>query len=94
MCDDRDLLWMYEKIKSFIKKKNAFYRGQTKSVNFDCTTLDALTLEVSNVTSISKTNYYERLANKLYGPQTASKTCWSALKTFVTGTKIPVKKNH
>lgn len=51
------------KIKSLIKKENVFYRGQTKSVNFDYTTLDAMTLEPSNAISVSKKNY-ERLAVK------------------------------
>ena len=81
---------MNEKIKSLIRKKNTFYRSQRKSINFDYTTLDAMTLEVSNAISISKTKYYEPLATKLNDPQTASKTYWSILKTFVNGTKIPV----
>ena len=57
-----------------IKKKNAFYGSQGRCVNFDYTTLDAMTLEVSNAMSISTTKYYERLAIKLNDPQTASKT--------------------
>ena len=49
-----------------------------------------MTPEVSNALSISKTKYYERLPIKLNDPQTASKTYWSILKTFVNGTKISV----
>ena len=59
---------MNEKIKSLIKKKNAFYHSQRKSINFDYTILDAMTLEVSNAISMSKTKYYERLASKLNEP--------------------------
>ena len=33
-----------------------------------------MALEVSNILSISKAKYYERLAIKLNDPQTASKT--------------------
>ena len=65
LYDHRDPPWMNEKIKSLINKKNAFYRSQRKSINFDYTTLDAMTIEVSNAISISKTKYYERLAIKL-----------------------------
>ena len=60
--------------KSLIKKKNAFYGSQGKCVNFHCTTLAAMTLEVSNAISISTTKYYERVAIKLNDSQTASKT--------------------
>ena len=45
LCDDRDLPWMNEKIKSLIKKKNVFYPNQKKFINFDYTTLDAMTLK-------------------------------------------------
>ena len=81
---------MNEKIKALIKKKNAFYRSQRKSINFDCTTLDAMILEVSNAIIISKTKHYERLVIKLNDSQTASKSYWSILKTFVNGIKIPL----
>ena len=50
LCDDRDPPWINEKIKSFIRKKNPVYHSQRKSINFDYTTLDAMTLEVSNAT--------------------------------------------
>ena len=46
LCDDQDSPWMNEKIKSLIKKKNAFYRSQRKSINFNYTNLNAMTLEV------------------------------------------------
>ena len=37
-----------------------------------------------------KKKYYERLAIKFNDPQTDSETCWSILKTFLNGIKIPV----
>ena len=52
LCEDRAPPWMNEKIKSLVKKKNAFYCSQRKSINFDYTTLDVTTLEVSNSISI------------------------------------------
>ena len=45
---------MNEKIESLIKKKNALYRTQRKSINFDYTNLNAMTLEVSNAINIQK----------------------------------------
>ena len=50
LCDDRDPPWINEKLKSLIRKKNPVYHSQRKSINFDYTTLDAMTLEVSNAT--------------------------------------------
>ena len=77
LCDDRVSPWVNEKIKSLIKKKR-------NTINFEYTTLDAITLEVLYAISISKTKYYECLAINLNGPQTASN--WSVSKTFVNGT--------
>ena len=79
---------MKEKIKSLIKKANGFYCSQGKSINFDSTTLDDMTLEVLNVIGISKTKYYKRLAMKLNDPQTACETYWPILKTFVNGSHL------
>ena len=76
------------KIKLLIKNKNAFYCSLRKSINFNYATLDAMTLEVSNAISISKTKY-ECLAIKFNDTQSACKTNWSILKTFVNGKKIP-----
>ena len=73
---------MDEKIKSLIKKNNAFYHRQRKFVNSAYNTLDAMTLEVSNAKSVSKTIYFECLG--LFWMN------WSILKTSVNGTKIPV----
>ena len=47
-----------------------------------------MTLDVSNSISVSKTKYFDRLAINLEDCQTAPKTYWSILKTFVNGAKI------
>ena len=77
LCDDRVSPWVKEKIKTLIKKKNnAFYRSQRNTINFEYTTLDATTLEVS----YAKTKYYECFAINLDDPETASN--WSVSKTL------------
>ena len=37
-----------------------------------------------------KKQYYDQLSKKLNDPLTSSKTYWSMLKTFYSGTKIPL----
>ena len=49
-----------------------------------------MTLELPNTISFSKAEYHERLAIKLNDPNTAPKTYWSILQTFVNGSKIPL----
>ena len=95
MYDDRDYPWTNEQIKSLIERENAFYRRQTKSIDFDYTTLDPMTQKQSKIfarsaVSVSETKYYEQLAVKLNHAQSASKDYWSILKAFVNDTKKPV----
>ena len=73
-----------------IHRKNSLYQRQRKSGSIDYTSLNALTLDISNAISSSKLKYHERLANKLNDPKTAPKTYWAILKTFVNGSKIPL----
>ena len=73
-----------------IHRKNSLYQRQRKSGSIDYTSLNALTIDISNAISSSKLKYHERLANKLNDPKTAPKTYWAILKTFVNGSKIPL----
>ena len=90
LCDDKDPRWINEEIKSLIHRKNSLYQRQRKSGSIDYTSLNALTIDISNAISSSKLKYHERLANKLNDPKTAPKTYWAILKTFVNGSKIPL----
>ena len=90
LCDDKDPPWINEEIKSLIHRKNSLYQRQRKSGSIDYTSLNALTLDISNAISSSKLKYHERLANKLNDPKTAPKTHWAILKIFVNGSKIPL----
>ena len=69
-----------------IHRKNSLFQGQRKSSIIDYTSLNALTLNISNAISSSKLKNHERLANKRNAP----KIYWAILKTFVNGSKIPL----
>ena len=71
-----------------IKKILSIRDRKFSSINY--TSVNALTLDISNAISSSKLKYHERLANKLNDLKTAPKTYWAILKTFVNGTKIPL----
>ena len=90
LCDDKEPPWINEEIKSLIHRKNSLYQRQRKSGSIDYTSLNALTIDISNAISSSKLKYHERLTNKLNVPKTAPKTYWAILKTFVNGSKIPL----
>ena len=68
-----------------LKKKNWLFQSQRKS-----SVLNSLTQDISDAITSSKLKYYEGLANKLNNPKTGPKTYWKILKTFVSGTKIPL----
>ena len=73
-----------------IRMKNSLYQRQRKSGSIDYTSLNSLTLDISNATGSSKSKYHECLVNKLNDPKTAPKTYWTILKTFTNGSKIPL----
>ena len=70
LCDDKDSPWVNEQIKSLIHRKNSRYQRQRKSGSIDYTSLNALTVDISNAISSSKLKYHERLANKVNDPKT------------------------
>ena len=71
LCDDRDPLWMNDRIKHLIKKKKAIFQKQKESNAVDHAILSDITLELSNAISFSKSKCHERLAIKLNDPQTS-----------------------
>ena len=88
LCSSKDLI--NEEIKSLIHRKHSLNQRQRKSDCIDYTSLNALTLHISNAISSSELNYHECLANKLNDPKTAPKTYLTILKTFLNGSKIPL----
>ena len=58
-----------------IHRKTSLYQSRGKSGSIDYTSLNALTLDISNTISSSRLKYHEHLANKLNDPKTVPKTC-------------------
>ena len=58
---------------------------------FDIGILNKLSEDLTNAITNSKLTYYRRITTKLNDPNSAPKTYWSILKSFVNGKKILVK---
>ena len=76
------LLWMNDKIKNLIKRKNWLFQCQRKSGNLDYACLNSITQDISNAVNSSKLKYHEHLALNLNEPKTAPKTYWEILKSI------------
>ena len=87
LCDDKDLPWINEELKSLMQRKGSMYQRQRKSGSIDYTSLNALTPDISNAIRSSKLKYHKSLENKLNDLKTAPKTYWTILKTFLNGSK-------
>ena len=66
------------------------FRIQRKNRDFDIGILNKLSEDLTNAITNSKLAYYRRIASKLNDPNSAPKTYWSILKSFVNGKKIPL----
>ena len=61
-----------------------------KKNNKDFTKLEHLCNEIDNLIFKTKKEYYQDISRKLNDPLMSSKTCWSIMKTFFNGEKVPV----
>ena len=61
---------------------------QRKNSNVDIVILNKLSEDLTNAIANSKLAYYRRIASKLNDLNSAPKTYWSILKSFVNGKKI------
>ena len=66
------------------------FRTQRKNSNFDIVIQNKLSQDLSNAITNSQFAYYRRIASKFNDPNSAPKTYWSILKSFVNGKKIPL----
>ena len=84
--------WMTERIKNKMFKKNCIYKSYISNgkTAIDYQKLHDIGSEISQMISKRKKEYYDQLSKKLNDPLTSSKTYWSILKTFCSGTKIPL----
>ena len=92
LCDDKDLSRMTNEITTVIEMKGNDYKEYIRSGQMHnyYVHLENLTTELSNLIRDTKTEYYGKLAAKLVNPSTCPKTCWSILKFFDNGRKVPV----
>ena len=83
---------MTERIKNKIFKKNYIHKSYISNgkTAIDYQKLHDIGSEISQMISKRKKEYYDQLSKKLNDPLTSSKTYWSILKTFYSGTKIPL----
>ena len=83
---------MTERIKNKIFKKNYIHKSYISNgkTAIDYQKLHDIGSEISQMISKRKKEYYDQLSKKLNDPLTSSKTYWSILKTFFSGTKIPL----
>ena len=66
------------------------FRTQRKNSDFDIGILNKLSENLTNAITNSKLAYYRRIVSKLNDPNSAPKTYWSILKSFVNGKEIPL----
>ena len=88
LCDDKEPVWVNEEVRLLIKQKNLMFWIQRKNGDFDIGILNKLSEDLTNAITNSKLVYYRRIASKLNDPNSAPKTYWSILKSFVYGKKI------
>ena len=82
--DDKVPVWMNDTIKAKIKTKGLFFKQYMQHERFDSDFgfLKALITELNELTSSTKTLYYENLAKKLNNPLLQAKTYWSVLNSL------------
>ena len=91
ICDDRDPIWISNRIKKIIYKRNSLYK--VYPVNTDARIFDKLTLLQKNLDlAVDESNdaYYSNLATKLVKQKSNRKIYWSVLKRFLNNTKYHV----
>ena len=64
------------------------FRTKRKNSGFDIGIQNKLSEDLTNAITNSKLAYYRRIASKLNDPNSAPKTYWSILKSFVNDKKI------
>ena len=79
--DDKDPPWMTGAIKNKINLKKPLSRSK----NF--IGLQNLAVEISELISVRKEEYYNNLSKKLNDSNTSAKTYWSILNSFYKGNR-------
>ena len=87
-CNDIDLSWMNEQIKTLIAGKSALYK-RVKWRMLNSKLLDALQANLQTSISFIQFQYYNEISTKLSHPSTSPKCCWTLLQTVLNARKIP-----
>ena len=87
--NDKDPIWMNDKIKSKVKSKNQLYKVYINCRNeVDFFNLKNSVAELNELVTTTKTSYYENLEKKLNDPTIKTKSCWTILKSFYDNKKF------
>ena len=91
LCNDKDPPWFNSRIKSLLQSKNKIFKNyrQNKSNLQLINKLNLFQERLRDLITISKNNYYKRMANKLNNLQRNSKAYWSLSKCYLNK-KIPL----
>ena len=95
ICDDRDPLWISNRIKKIIYKRNSLCK--VYRINNDARIFDKLTLlqkKLDLAVDESNDAYYSNLATKLVKQKSDPKIYWSVLKRFLNNTKYHVSHHY
>ena len=92
LCDDKNSPWFNSRTKSLLQDKNKIFKNYRKNkTNLQLLNkLNFLQERLNGLITISKNNYYERMANNLNNLQRNSKVYWSLLKCFLRNKKVPL----
>lgn len=68
--NDKDLLWLNDRVRLLIKRKNAIFQKYLKygKTNANYTNLQASKSELTDAINVSKIKYFKRLDDKLNNP--------------------------
>ena len=65
LCDDKNIPWMNDKIKTLIQRENWLFQCQRKSGNLDYASLNCITQGISNAVNSLKLNIMSVLYTNL-----------------------------
>ena len=71
-----------------IKNRISLKKSLSRSTNF--IGLQNLAIDISELISIRKEEYYNNFSKKLHEPNTRTKTYWLILESFYKGTRVPL----
>ena len=71
-----------------IKNRISLKKSLSRSTNF--IGLQNLAIDISELISIRKEEYYNNFSKKLHEPNTRAKTYWLILESFYKGTRVPL----